>query len=90
MTTETAQPSNTTSNKPSHIAYTVRPGKEGEKSFWTDCGVAWAHKDGKGFRIKLDAFPVNGVIELRLNEPKAANDKTTAIDWADFSDCEGK
>lgn len=90
MTTATAQTSNTPSNKPSHIAYTVRPGKEGEKAFWTDCGVAWAHKDGKGFHIKLDAVPVNGVIELRVNEPKAANDENAKIDWSDFSDVAGQ
>lgn len=86
MTTATAQQSNTSSNKPSHIAFTVRPGKDGEKAFWNDCGVAWPHKDGKGFRIKLDAFPVNGVIQLRLNEPKAANDDNSRIDWSDLSD----
>lgn len=90
MTTATALQSNTQTNKPSHIAYTVRQGKEGEKSFWNDCGVAWPHKDGKGFRIKLDAFPVNGVIELRVNEPKAANDENAKIDWSHFRDCEGQ
>jgi len=30
------------------------------------CGAAWAHKDGKGFRLKLDAIPTGGVIELPL------------------------
>lgn len=70
------------SNKPSHIAFATR--QSGEKTFWNACGVAWAHKDGKGFRIKLDAVPVSGIIELRVNEPKAANDKTTGINW-DFS-----
>lgn len=87
MTTATAGPSNTSSNKPSHIAYVTKPGTE--KPFWTAIGAAWAHKDGKGFRIRLDAIPVSGVIELRVNEPKAAND-TDKIDWADFSDCVGE
>ncbi|MCW5687100.1 MAG: hypothetical protein KIT76_00995 [Pseudolabrys sp.] len=57
------------SNKPSHIAYFVKDGAE--RSFWTECGVAWPHKDGRGFRLKLDAVPVGGVIELRVNEPSA-------------------
>ncbi len=87
MTTALSQQVNNSKNKPSHIAYTVRPGKEGQKSFWNDCGVAWPHKDGKGFRIKLDAFPVNGVIELRVNEPGTPND-TSKIDWTDFSEFE--
>jgi hypothetical protein len=87
LTTATAEPSNTSGNKPSHIAYVTKPGTE--KPFWTAIGAAWAHKDGKGLRIRLDAIPVNGVIELRINEPKAAND-TDKIDWSDFSDCEAK
>lgn len=72
-------------NKPTHIAYTTRKPKDGEKAFWTSCGAVWPHKDGKGYRVKLDAIPVNGVIELRVNEP-AANDR---IDWTNFGDCEG-
>lgn len=85
MTTATAetQLDDHKSNKPSHIAYATR--QSGEKTFWNACGVAWAHKDGKGFRIKLDAVPVSGVIELRVNDPKAAND-TSKIDWTDFSE----
>ena len=55
------------------------------------CGNgARAQKDDKDFRIKLDAVPVSGVIELRVNEPKAANDQSNKIDWPDFSDCEGR
>lgn len=83
MPTATAQaPQDNSSKKPTHIAYYTRPGKEGDKAFWSACGAAWAHKDGKGFRLKLDAIPIGGVIELRVNEPKAANDDTTSgIDW---------
>lgn len=86
MTTATAQPQQQdANNKPSHIAYVTKPGTE--KPFWTAIGAAWAHKDGKGFRIKLDAIPVSGVIELRANDPKTASDATNRIDWSDFSDC---
>ena len=74
-------------NKPSHSAYVAR--ENGEKTFWTACGAAWAHKDGRGFRIKLDAVPVNGIIELRLNDPKAPVDDNR-IDWSNFSDVEGR
>lgn len=87
MTTATAKTSQESSNKPTHIAYTTRQGREGEKAFWTACGAAWPHKDGKGYRIKLDAVPVNGVIELRVNEPKAANDQSGSM-WDDMPDAE--
>lgn len=81
---EAARPiTETTDNKPTHIAYATR--RSGEKTFWNPCGAAWTHKDGKGIRIKLDAMPVNGVIELRINDPKLAANDTNKIDWT-FSD----
>lgn len=52
------------SKTPSHIAYQVREGKD-EKSFFTRVGVAFVHRDGKGFNILLDAMPVDGKITLR-------------------------
>jgi hypothetical protein len=38
--------------KPSHRAYVVEDRGEGEgkEAFWTACGAAWPHKDGKGFQ----------------------------------------
>jgi hypothetical protein len=72
LPTATARaPQESKNKKPSHIAYYTRKGREGEKDFWIPCGAAWSHKDGKGFRIKLDAVPTGGTIELRINEPKA-------------------
>ena len=59
----------TTSKHPSHIAYSVRDGKDNE-SFWTRIGVAWATKDGKGFTAQLNAFPIDGKIVFRVPEPK--------------------
>jgi hypothetical protein len=58
-----------TSKAPSHIAYHVRDGKD--KGFWTRIGVAWQHKDGKGFNIQLDVVPLDGRIQVRVsNEQK--------------------
>ncbi len=54
--------------KPTHRAYYIK--ENGEKSFWMPCGAAWVHRDGKGFRIKLDAMPIDGVVELRMIEAK--------------------
>lgn len=58
---------NAGSKKPTYIAYFVKQGAE--RAFWTECGVAWPHKDGLGLRLKLDAVPVGGIVELRINHP---------------------
>ncbi len=62
-----------TSKRPTHTAYSVREyTKNGQKeSDWTRIGVAWAHRDGDGFDIVLEALPVNGRVAIRKNKPKA-------------------
>ena len=57
-------------SKPVYHAYSVREyEKDGKKdSFWTKLGVVWAHRDGKGFDVVLEALPINGRITIR--EPK--------------------
>ena len=57
------------SKAPSHIAYHVRD-REGGKGFWTRFGAAWQHRDGKGFNIQLDGFPLDGLITLRVASEK--------------------
>lgn len=54
-------------------AFTVREFEQnGEtKHDWVRVGTAWPHQDGKGFRVVLQALPVDGVIVLRRFEPKA-------------------
>lgn len=52
------------SKAPTHIAYTVRDGHE--RSFWTRIGSAWAHADGNGFNIQVEALPIDGRITLRV------------------------
>jgi hypothetical protein len=56
---------------PSHHAYSVRDfERDGKKdSQWLKIGVAFAHKDGGGFDVVLDALPVNGCVTIR--EPRA-------------------
>ena len=56
------------SKSPSHIAYTVREGKD--KSYFTRIGAAWMHKDGKGFNIQIEAIPLDGKITLRIATDK--------------------
>ena len=46
-------------------AYTVIK-REGEDDFWQPIGAAFAHKDGKGFNVTLQCFPIDGKIVLRV------------------------
>ncbi|WP_020474184.1 hypothetical protein [Zavarzinella formosa] len=54
-----------TDNKPSHTAFSVRDGKDGKTGRWTDIGVAFATKDGRGFIIHLNSLPLDGRVILR-------------------------
>ncbi len=62
----------TTGKRPTHTAYSVREySKNGEtKSAWSSISIAWAHKDGDGFDIILEALPVSGRVAIRKNKPK--------------------
>ena len=53
-------------------AFTVREFEAGgeKRRDWTRIGVAFPHRDGKGFNVILQALPVDGRIELRLHEAK--------------------
>lgn len=54
--------------RPTHTAYAVRDftNSTGEPdSSWMRIGVAFMHRDGYGFDVKLDALPVNGRVVLR-------------------------
>lgn len=57
-------PTKTTTRKPAFIAYQVKDGAA-DQSYWTRLGVAFAHNDGKGFNLLLDAMPLGGQITLR-------------------------
>jgi hypothetical protein len=59
----------TASKSPSHIVYHVRD-REGQKGFFTRIGAAWPHKDGKGFKIQVEAFPIDGKLTLRVASEK--------------------
>ena len=56
--------------QPSHVAYQVRDRGEGKKSYWTRIGSAWAHADGNGFNIQIEAVPLDGRITLRVASEK--------------------
>ncbi len=54
-----------TTNKPAYLVYTVKEGKGSDKARWNKIGVAFGHKDGKGFSIILDEKPADGRLTLR-------------------------
>lgn len=56
--------------RPTHRVYAVTRKAGAEKGFWTQIGAAWAHKDGKGFAVKLDLLPL-GDAEIVIREPRA-------------------
>lgn len=58
----------TTNNSPTHIAYHVIDSEP--KNIWTRIGAVWAHKDQKGFTLKLELIPTgSGEIVIRENSP---------------------
>ena len=58
--------------KPTHRAYTVIR-REGQDDYWLNLGLAFPHKDGKGFNIVLQAQPLDGKIVCReITEDDAA------------------
>lgn len=59
----------TETKRPDLAAYVVRD-REDKKSNWREIGVAFKHKDGKGFDLLLDAVPVSGRVVLRDIEDK--------------------
>jgi hypothetical protein len=59
-------------SKPTFIACSVTDYTAGteKKSKWREVGAAFAHKDGEGFDIVLEAFPVSGKVTLRKPKEK--------------------
>lgn len=53
----------TKNTRPSHFVYVVEG--EGQTSFWTKIGSAWAHEDGEGFNLQLVAMPITGRLVIR-------------------------
>jgi hypothetical protein len=52
------------SKQPTHRAYSVIR-REGQDDFWLNLGLVFPHKDGSGFNIMLQAFPLDGKIVCR-------------------------
>ena len=50
--------------QPTHRAYSVIR-REGQDDFWLNIGLVFPHKDGNGYNIMLQAFPLDGKIVCR-------------------------
>lgn len=57
--TEREQP-----KQPTHRAYSVIR-REGQDDYWLNIGLVFPHKDGGGYNIMLQAFPLDGKIVCR-------------------------
>lgn len=56
----------TEAKSPIYHAYIVRDAKaEGQKAFWTRIGAFFAHDDGGGGTLILEALPLDGRVVLR-------------------------
>ena len=59
---------------PTHRAYSVIR-REGQDDYWLNIGLAFPHKDDKGFNLILQAFPLGGKIVCRkITEEEAAEE----------------
>ena len=50
--------------QPTHRVYSVIR-REGQDDFWLNLGLAFPHKDGKGFNLMLQALPIDGKLVCR-------------------------
>lgn len=68
-----------TKKHPTHGVYAIRNYTSGgeQRSDWTKLGVAWAHRDGNGFNIKLTALPLDGELTIYPFADKKADDTET-------------
>lgn len=55
---------------PTHIIWQVIDGKTKDDARWIRVGAAWTNKDGKGFSLAFDSYPVIGRIQLREALPQ--------------------
>jgi hypothetical protein len=59
------------SQQPAYRAFTVVK-REGTDDFWLPIGAAFAHQDGEGLNLVLQALPIDGRVVLRA--PKDENE----------------
>jgi len=60
--------------QPAYQAYTVVK-REGQDDYWLNIGAAFAHQDGDGFNVMLQALPIGGKIVLRPPKTKGEEEQ---------------
>jgi hypothetical protein len=63
-------------SKPAYRAYTVVK-RENKDDYWLNIGVCFAHEDGDGFNLLLQALPIDGKIVLRRYKEDEEEEKVT-------------
>ncbi len=71
-------PKSAKSAQPAYRAYTVikRDGKDAKQDYWLNIGVAFAHEDGAGFNLLLQALPIDGKLVLRSHKETDKTNRT--------------
>ncbi len=67
--------------KPDLLGYAVTNRGDGKNAIWTQIAAGWLHKDGKGYDVPLQAFPVDGRLTLRFRDV-SDDDDAPAVDHA--------
>lgn len=65
-------------SKPALRAFTVIKRGEGQDDFWLPIGAAFAHQNGDGFNVILQALPIpngDGTCKIVLRPPKDGEDR---------------
>ena len=60
--------------QPTHRAFSVIR-REGQDDFWLNVGLVFPHKEGNGFNLILQAFPLDGKVVCREIKDEDENDK---------------
>jgi hypothetical protein len=70
------------SGEPTHTVYSVIK-RDGKDDFWLNLGVAFPHKDGKGFSIFTNAWPHDGKLVCRVKTDEDDRARETIRDAND-------
>ena len=72
----------TTTHQPAMRAFTVIK-REGQDDFWLPIGAAFAHQNGDGFNVILQALPIpngDGQCKIVLRPPKSDDEQQPSQD----------
>lgn len=65
----------TANNEPTFRAFSVIK-REDKPDYWLNIGAAFAHRDGGGFTLSLQALPIDGRVVLRHPKEEVSEEST--------------